>query len=55
MIFQVKEMAMFLAFMRLKERLYFAITEIFISKKKNSEIYYDEDLQRYREEQHIWY
>ncbi len=46
---------MYLSIIRLKEKFFFAMTELFISKKKNSEIYYDKDLQRYREEKHIWY
>ncbi len=46
---------MFLSIIKLKERIFFGLTELFISKKRNSDLYYDEDLQRYREEKHIWY
>ncbi len=46
---------MFLAFWRLKDRFFFAVRDLFITKKKNCEINYDDDLQRYRDEQHIWY
>jgi len=46
---------MFLSLLRLKERFFFAISGLFRSKNRNCDIYYDEDLQRYREEKHIWY
>ena len=46
---------MFLVLQRLKDRFFFAVTDLFMSKKKNCEIYYDEDLIRYREEKNIWY